>query len=181
MNRRSKNSRFLSLVLRHQPEAAGIALDAEGWVEVDVLLAGLASVGHPLAPRELDWLVSQSDKQRFAFSPDRRRIRASQGHSVPVDLKLGPAVPPARLFHGTVERFMESITALGLAPQQRHHVHLSADRHTAFKVGSRRGKAVVLSVDAGAMVRNGHAFFVSDNGVWLTDRVPPEFLTRLTE
>jgi putative RNA 2'-phosphotransferase len=145
------------------------------------LLKGLASVGRPLTQPELERLVAESDKKRFAFSADGSKIRANQGHSVKVDLQLLPATPPPELFHGTVERFIPSILSLGLMAQKRHHVHLSADRQTAFKVGSRRGQAVILRVDAAAMACSGHEFFVSENNVWLTESVPPEFLSRLPE
>lgn len=181
MKDQQQTSRFLSLVLRHQPEAAGITLDEAGWVETDRLLAGLASVGRPLTREQLQRLVKESDKQRFALSPDGAKIRANQGHSLPVDLQLSPGIPPATLYHGTSQRFLEAIKTEGLKPQKRHHVHLSTDRHSAFKVGQRRGKAVVLAVDTGAMTRAGHVFFVSNNGVWLTDSVPPDFLRPLQD
>ena len=134
-----------------------------------------------MSREELERLVRESDKQRYAFSTDGTKIRANQGHSVPVDLRLPPAEPPATLYHGTVEKFMASIESVGLTAQARHHVHLSADRHTAFKVGSRRGKVVMLEIDARAMRQAGHEFFVSDNGVWLTESVPPAYLGRLVE
>lgn len=177
----TQRSRFLSLVLRHQPQAAGIELDDGGWVEVDTLLQGLAASGHPLTRTELETLVQSNDKQRFSLSEDKRRIRANQGHSVEVDLGLSPASPPSTLYHGTVERFLDSILAQGLNPGERHHVHLTADRHTAFKVGSRRGKAVILEIDASSMAKEGHLFYLSANGVWLTDTVPTKFLKRLEQ
>lgn len=176
-----EHSRFLSLVLRHRPEAAGIVLDEGGWIDVDTLLRGLASVGRPLTRDQLQRLVRESDKQRFAFSSDGRRIRANQGHSVPVELGLPSARPPSILYHGTVERSLSSILEQGLRPGQRHHVHLSADRTTAIKVGSRKGKPIVLQVNSAAMVAEGHVFYVSDNGVWLTDRVPPAYIERLAD
>ncbi len=175
----TQRSRFLSLVLRHQPQAAGIELDSAGWVEVDTLLQGMAASGHPLTRVELETLVQKNDKRRFAFSEDRRRIRANQGHSVEVELGLSPASPPAILYHGTVERFLDPILTHGLKPGERHHVHLSADRHTAFKVGSRRGKAVILEIDSSSMAKEGYLFYLSPNGVWLTDAVPTKFLKRL--
>lgn len=180
MNRRmTQRSRFLSLVLRHQPQAAGIKLDSAGWVEVETLLQGMSSSGHPLSRAELETLVTANDKQRFTFSNDGKRIRANQGHSVDVELGLAPAVPPSTLYHGTVGKFLDSILQRGLEPGQRHHVHLTADRHTAFKVGSRRGTAIVLEVNASAMVEAQHIFYLSANGVWLTDTVPAKFLKRL--
>jgi putative RNA 2'-phosphotransferase len=169
-------SKFLSLVLRHNPQAIGITLDAEGWVAVDELLAAAARHGQAISQEQLDEVVWTNDKQRFSFSPDGRLIRANQGHSVEVDLGLVPREPPELLYHGTVERFLESIRAQGLARGQRHHVHLSADRDTAARVGQRRGRPVVLTIEAGRMHRDGQQFFQSANGVWLVETVPPTYL-----
>lgn len=168
-------SKFLSLVLRHRPEAAGVQLDENGWVAIDVLLAGCAAHGVALTREELLELVRSSDKQRFAVVGDR--IRASQGHSVPIDLALAAASPPATLFHGTVARFLDSIRRDGLRPRARTHVHLSLDRETARRVGARRGAPVILEVDAAGMDAEGFTFHRSENGVWLTEWVPPRFLT----
>ena len=172
-----KTSKFLSLILRHQPDLIGLALDPQGWVDIDTLL----QAAHKAGRRELDRallerVVRENDKQRFAISPDGRRIRASQGHSVPVDLALQPQVPPTHLYHGTVDRFLPAIRQQGLRPGSRHHVHLSPDRETAVKVGQRRGKPIVLTVRAGDMHRDGHTFYRSANGVWLTDHVPANYL-----
>jgi putative RNA 2'-phosphotransferase len=169
-------SKFLSLVLRHEPARIGITLDSGGWTDVEALIAACAGHGVRFSRAELDAVVASSDKQRFAFSADGARIRANQGHSVAVDLALAPATPPDVLYHGTVDRFLASIRARGLVKGERHHVHLAADHDTAVKVGARRGKPVVLVVRAAAMVAAGHTFFVSANGVWLTDHVPPAFL-----
>ncbi|MFD0022749.1 RNA 2'-phosphotransferase [Streptomyces sp. NPDC058382] len=169
-----KVSKYLSKHLRHQPERIGLRLDAHGWVPIDELLGATARHGFPLTRAELDHVVASNDKQRFAVEGDR--IRASQGHSVDVDLDLPPVEPPAYLYHGTVGRFMNTIRSEGLRPMERTHVHLSPDRETATRVGARRGRPVVLSVDAGAMHLAGHTFCVSANGVWLTAAVPPEFL-----
>ena len=168
-------SKFLSLVLRHDPSAAGVSLDAGGWVDVDALLTGAARAGTSVTRDELKAVVAASDKQRFSLSDDGRRIRANQGHSVSVDLGLSPRTPPEVLYHGTIERFLEAIRQEGLRPMQRQHVHLSADIDTAKMVGQRRGKPVVLRVHAAALHAAGHAFFRSANGVWLTDAVPPAF------
>ncbi|KAA9332975.1 RNA 2'-phosphotransferase [Hymenobacter busanensis] len=170
-------SKFLSLVLRHQPDTIGLSLDAQGWADVDELLRRLAEHNHPTTRTELDALVANSDKQRFAFSPDGQRIRANQGHSVEVDLGYTPQTPPEVLYHGTAERNLAAIQASGLVRQQRHHVHLSPDAATAHRVGQRHGRPVVLPVAAADMARQGHAFFLSDNGVWLTEAVPPQFIT----
>lgn len=172
----TQTSKFLSLVLRHEPGRIGLTLDAAGWTDVSALLAACAAHGVALSHAELARIVATSDKQRFALSEDGTRIRANQGHSIPVELALAPAEPPAVLYHGTVERFLPSIRAHGLVKGERHHVHLSAERATAERVGGRRGKPVVLEIRAAEMAAAGHAFFVSANGVWLTDAVAPEFL-----
>ncbi|MEV6757760.1 RNA 2'-phosphotransferase [Streptomyces sp. NPDC051214] len=169
-----KVSKYLSKHLRHQPERIGLTLDENGWVEIDALVAAAAAHGFRFTRAELDHAVATNDKQRFAV--EGGRIRASQGHSVDVDLDLPPATPPAYLFHGTVARNIDAIRAEGLRPMNRHAVHLSPDRETATRVGARRGRPVVLSVDTGAMHRDGHVFQVSANGVWLTAAVPPEYL-----
>jgi putative RNA 2'-phosphotransferase len=169
-------SKFLSLVLRHRPDQIGIELDPEGWVGLDTLLRALAEHGRALERAELMQIVAESDKQRFSLSPDGQRIRANQGHSVSVELGYEPATPPVHLYHGTVDRFLQPIRAEGLKRGARHHVHLSATPETARQVGARRGHPVVLTVRAQAMFEVGHAFFISANGVWLTDHVPVEFL-----
>lgn len=171
-----KVSKFLSLVLRHQPEAVGLTLDAGGWVDVDELMAACARKGRRFSRAELDHVVATNNKKRFAFSADGRRIRASQGHSVPVELGLEPADPPEVLFHGTAAATLPLILVEGLRPMSRQDVHLSADVETAVRVGSRHGRPVVLAVDAAALAAEGHVFRISANGVWLTDRVPPERL-----
>ena len=172
----TKQSKFLSLVLRHDPARIGITLDSAGWTDVGALLAATAAHGTPISREELAHLVATSDKQRFALSPDGERIRANQGHSVEVELELAPATPPAILYHGTVDRFLASIRDNGLIKGARHHVHLSADLGTAEKVGGRRGRPVILVVRAADMVAAGHPFLVSENGVWLTEHVPPAFI-----
>ncbi|MFD4787555.1 RNA 2'-phosphotransferase [Streptomyces sp. NPDC058459] len=167
-------SRYLSKHLHHQPERIGLTLDPAGWVEIDTLLAAAAAHGFPVTRADLDHVVAVNDKQRFAV--EGGRIRASQGHSVEVALGLPPATPPPFLYHGTVARSLDAIRAEGLRPMDRHDVHLSADRETATRAGARRGRPVVLAVDAGAMYRDGHVFHVSANGVWLTAAVPPRYL-----
>ncbi|MFF4549564.1 RNA 2'-phosphotransferase [Streptomyces sp. NPDC001435] len=169
-----KVSKYLSKHLRHQPERIGLTLDEGGWVEIDTLIAAAAAHGFRFSRAELDHVVAANDKKRFAV--EGTRIRASQGHSIEVDLGLPPATPPPYLYHGTVARNLESIRAAGLRPMNRHDVHLSADRETATRVGARRGRPVVLTVDAAAMHRAGHVFHISANGVWLTKAVPPEYL-----
>ncbi|GAA4963787.1 RNA 2'-phosphotransferase [Streptomyces caelestis] len=169
-----KVSKYLAKHLRHQPERIGLTLDESGWVEIDALIAAAAAHGFRFTREELDHVVAVNDKRRFAV--EGARIRASQGHSVEVDLGLAPATPPPYLYHGTVARNLEAIRTEGLRSMDRHDVHLSADRETATRVGARRGRPVVLSVDAAAMHRDGHVFRVSANGVWLTRAVPSGYL-----
>ncbi len=169
-----KVSKYVSKHLRHQPERIGLVLDPRGWVEIDDLLRAAADHGFAISRAELDHVVAANDKQRFAV--EGTRIRASQGHTVAVDLDLPEAEPPAYLYHGTVAAVLDAIRAEGLRPMARHHVHLSPDRETATRVGARRGRPVVLSVDAGAMRAAGHVFRISANGVWLVEAVPPDFL-----
>lgn len=169
-------SKQLSYVLRHRPDSIGLALDAHGWAEVETLLARLGAAGHAIDRALLDAVVAGNDKQRFAFSEDGLRIRASQGHSVAVDLALAPSTPPDVLYHGSASRFMKSIMATGLRASGRHHVHLSADVETARRVGARHGFPVVLRVDAARMGADGIVFYRSDNGVWLTESVLPRYL-----
>jgi len=171
-----KISKFLSLVLRHQPDKIGVTLDKAGWVAVDELLRACQQHSLPITLEELKTVVATSDKKRFAFSEDGTQIRASQGHSVEVELGYQPVTLPALLYHGTAERFLASIRQQGLVKGQRHHVHLSADEATAQKVGVRHGKPVVLQVQSGMMHRDGYFFFQSENGVWLTDHVPAAYL-----
>ena len=171
------SSKLLSLVLRHRPELVGVTLDEGGWVDVGELLAALDRFGRPMSRAQLERLVATSDKQRFTLRDGR--IRAAQGHSVPVDLGLVPVPPPDVLFHGTPERNVDAVLREGLRRGSRHHVHLSPDVGTATRVGARRGRPRVLEVDAAAMARDGHAFLRSDNGVWLVDAVPPSYLRLL--
>ncbi|MFE5333064.1 RNA 2'-phosphotransferase [Embleya sp. NPDC056575] len=173
-----KISKYLSRHLRHQPERLGIVLDEAGWVEVDVLLAACAARGVGLSRAQLERVVAENDKRRFAFSADGTRIRASQGHTVAVDLGLAEVVPPAVLFHGTSPRSVAAILVEGLRPMDRHDVHLSVDVETARRVGARRGRPVVFAVRAERMSADGHVFRRSDNGVWLVPAVPPRYLDR---
>jgi putative RNA 2'-phosphotransferase len=170
-------SKLLSLVLRHNPGKLGLVLDANGYVPVDELLEAFARRGLALDRVELDEIVATNDKQRFAFSEDGAKIRASQGHSLQVDLGYAPAVPPPILYHGTAQRSLVSIQRDGLLKRTRQHVHLSALREMALTVGSRHGgKALVLAVDAGQMHFDEYPFYLSANGVWLVGHVPPEYL-----
>ena len=165
-------SKLLAYVLRHQPESVGLTLDAAGWVPIDTLLAALAA--HGVDRDLLDRVVAGTDKVRFEVADGR--IRAAQGHSVPVDLGLDPVVPPPVLFHGTATRYLAGIRAHGLRPGRRRHVHLSADEATALRVGARHGKPVVLRIDAAGLHAAGHPFYLAANGVWLTDHVSPQWI-----
>lgn len=172
-----RSSKFLSLILRHEPQKIGLVLDGNGWADVGQLLLQSAAHGQHISREQLETIVATSDKQRFALSEDGQRIRANQGHSIAsVDLDLAPCAPPPLLYHGTASRFIDAIKKSGLIPGSRNHVHLSTDLATASKVGSRHGKLVVLTVRAADMAASGHAFFVSQNGVWLAAAVPVEYI-----
>jgi putative RNA 2'-phosphotransferase len=169
-------SKFLSLVLRHKPEAIGLSLDANGWAEVDDLVRLANGNGHRLTREMIANIVASSEKQRFALDDSGARIRANQGHSIDVDLELKSLQPPGILYHGTAMRFIESIQQLGLQKRQRHHVHLSQDEDVAYVVGKRHGDPKVLIIRAEEMWRAGHPFYQSENGVWLTESVPAVFI-----
>jgi putative RNA 2'-phosphotransferase len=175
-NQRNGISKFLSLILRHAPETIGLVLDEHGWADVDELLVKAAKKGKTFSREELEEVVVTNDKQRFAFNEDKSRIRASQGHSIDVELQLEAKEPPETLYHGTVPKFLDSIRRQGLKKMSRQYVHLSADRLTAEKVGSRRGEAVILAVRSKEMSADGFGFFLSENGVWLTDHVPMKYI-----
>ena len=181
MNNKDKThtSKLLSKHLRHDPQAIGLELAEGGWVLVEDLLAACRRHGKPLTHLELSEIVTESDKQRFAFDATGTLIRAQQGHSVPVDLQLAPAVPPPVLYHGTVAAALPAIQREGLQKMNRHHVHLSPDLETARRVGGRRGKPVLLAVDAAGLHDAGVVFYESGNGVWLVDHVPPAYLQQL--
>lgn len=172
----ARMSKFLSLVLRHKPEQIGLTLDEAGWADVSELIRLARQAGIVLDEALIAQVVQQNDKQRFALSPDGQRIRANQGHSIQVALGLEPVEPPDFLYHGTATRFLDAILREGLNPGNRQHVHLSSGVSTAIRVGQRHGKPVVLEVKAGPMHRASHLFYRSDNGVWLTNHVPPQYL-----
>ncbi len=171
-----KISKLLSLTLRHQPEVLGIELDSQGWTPTETLIEAVNKYGIRLDMNLLEEVVRKNDKQRFAFNEDRSQIRANQGHSLNIDLKLSPSQPPEVLYHGTVEQFLNRIKSSGLLKMSRQHVHLSLDIETATKVGSRRGKPIILTIAAQRMFKAGHLFYISENGVWLTDHVPVEYI-----
>ena len=170
-------SKFMSLVLRHKPEEIGLHLDENGWANVQELIDKINTKGIKADAGMINTIVDTNDKKRFAFNDDKTMIRASQGHSIDVELNLSVVAPPDILYHGTTEKFMESILKEGLKKQQRQHVHLSQHKETAVAVGSRHGKPVVLAIDTKAMVSKGFAFYLSDNNVWLVDSVPLEYIT----
>lgn len=173
----TRTSRYISLILRHKPEVAGIALDEHGWANVDELIAGVSKT-HPLTMELLEEIVRTDEKQRYSFNEDRTLIRANQGHSIPVDVELERLEPPEVLYHGTGRKYVPSIDCQGLLPKSRLYVHLSADEDTALKVGRRHGEPVIYMVQAGRMSANGYAFYRSANGVWLTKKVPTEYLAK---
>jgi putative RNA 2'-phosphotransferase len=169
-------SKFLSLILRHKPGVIGITLDENGWTNIEDIISKAQLHGFAISINEIFTIVASDGKQRFALSPDLKRIRANQGHSLQVDLQLQPAIPPEVLYHGTAERNVASIKVKGILKGKRHHVHLSADQETARAVGSRYGKPVVVVVDTRRMLKDNFIFFKTANGVWLTDIVPASYL-----
>jgi putative RNA 2'-phosphotransferase len=169
-------SKFLSLILRHKPETIGLVVDENGWAKVDDLLYKAGKHNFPITIEELHAIIAFNDKQRFVLSADEQFIRASQGHSIPVNLQLQSSIPPAILYHGTAERNIASIQLQGILKGRRHHVHLSSNRQTALAVGSRYGKPVIINVAAHRMFEDGYNFYLSANGVWLTEFVPPRYL-----
>ena len=172
-----ETSKFISLVLRHKPEAIGISLDEHGWAGVDELIRGISKTC-PLTVEELEEIVRSDEKHRYSFNEDHSLIRANQGHSIPVDVELKRARPPKILYHGTGEKYAASIEKQGLIPKSRLYVHLSSDRETARKVGARHGRPVVYRVASGKMAEDGYDFYRSVNGVWLTKAVPAEYLSK---
>ena len=170
-------SKFISLILRHKPEAIGISLDEHGWADVEKLIKGIATT-RDFDMDMLEEIVSTDEKQRYSFNEDKTLIRANQGHSIPVDVELDEKEPPEELWHGTGDKYVSSIDVKGLLPKSRLYVHLSKDQETAIKVGQRHGKPVLYTVKAGEMYRDGYKFFLSKNGVWLTKEVPVKYLTK---
>lgn len=173
----NKTSRFLSMILRHKPEVIGITLDEHGWASVSELIEGVSRT-RTFNMQILEQIVAEDEKQRYSFNEDKTLIRANQGHSIPVDVELEKVVPPEILYHGTGEKYTESIDVQGLIPKSRLYVHLSGDPETARKVGSRHGNPVIYIVKAGEMHRDGGLFFRSVNGIWLTEKVPVRYLEK---
>jgi len=169
-------SKFLSLVLRHQPETISIQLDQNGWTDVNELIEKANNYGIKFDKETLQHIVATNSKKRFAFNDTFDKIRASQGHSIEIELGYTNQKPPTILFHGTAEKFVQSILETGLKKQSRQHVHMSSDLETALKVGQRHGKPFVFKVFAEQMYNDNFPFYISDNGVWLTDNVPTKYL-----
>jgi putative RNA 2'-phosphotransferase len=172
-------SRFISPILRHNPQAIGITLDSGGWADTNALISGMNVKGRSITVEQLKEIVASNDKQRFKFNDDYSKIRANQGHSVPVDVGLKETQPPDVLYHGTASRFIGAIQGKRLIPQSRLYVHLSADTETAYKVGKRYGKPVVLTIDSSRMYKDGFRFYLSANNVWLISAIPAEYIERI--
>ena len=175
-NENNKISKFLSLILRHSPEKIGLELDSAGWTNVDDLLTKMNSNGQSINFDILQFIVETNKKKRFGFNSDKTQIRANQGHSIKIEHGFKSIIPPEILYHGTGEKSIESILKTGIEKRNRHHVHLSADKETALKVGQRHGKPVILEVQSLEMKENGYEFYLSENNVWLTDFVPTKFI-----
>lgn len=171
-------SKYISLILRHKPEEIGITLDEHGWANVSELIEGI-SKSHEFNMDMLEDIVATDNKQRYSFNEDHTLIRANQGHSIPVDVKLEEVIPPEILYHGTGEKYVASIDQQGLIPKSRLYVHLSGDKETAVKVGQRHGKPVIYIVKSGEMSKDGICFYRSVNGVWLTKAVPIKYLEKM--
>lgn len=174
--RKTKISKFLSLILRHKPETIDIKLDENGWVDVKELLEKSARKGNAFTREELETVVETNDKKRFTFDDSGEKIRANQGHSIEVEIDFEEKTPPEILYHGTAEKNVEAILQNGLQKMQRHHVHLSADTETAKSVGTRYGKPVIFKIETEKMLAENFKFSVSANGVWLVESVPAKFL-----
>lgn len=181
MGKKDSLSVFISLVLRHNPEAAGIRLDGHGWANVDELIAGICGTGRKIDRAMLEEIVATDQKQRYSFDKEKKRIRANQGHSIPVDVELKEMEPPEILYHGTAGRFLGNIAREGIRPMSRLYVHLSADAATAQAVGKRHGNPVVLKIYSGRMHGDGIPFYRSENGVWLTKKVDVKYFEVLQE
>lgn len=175
MKKLDKLSVFISLVLRHKPETAGITLGEHGWANVEELLRGINETGRKINMEILENIVATDNKQRYSFNEDKTLIRANQGHSIPVDVGLKEQNPPEILYHGTATRFLNSILNDGLKPMSRLYVHLSKDIETAWKVGKRHGDPVILKINSRDMYKDGYKFYLSENGVWLIEKVDAKY------
>lgn len=167
--------KFISLILRHKPETIGINLDEHGWANVQDLINGINNSGRTITFEQLEEIVQTNDKKRYSFNDDKTLIRANQGHSINVDVELKEAIPPKVLYHGTGEKYLESILKDGIKHKNRLNVHLSKDIETATKVGKRHGKPIILKIDTEAMLKDGIKFYLSENEVWLTSDIAPKY------
>ena len=174
-------SKYMSLILRHKPEVAGITLDEHGWANTEELLAALKKKYPGFGRTHLMFIVDYDEKKRYSFGDGMKKIRANQGHSIPVDLELQTRVPPSWLYHGSALKYEKAIMEQGLIPKSRQYVHLSNDVETAIKVGTRHGSPMIFRVNTKQMFEDGYEFFLSENRVWLTKEVPVRYLTRLYE
>lgn len=173
-----ETSKFLSFILRHKPETIGLKLSDSGWVKIEDLIDAARKNGRMINKELIDEVVKTNDKQRFTYSSDGLYIRANQGHSIQIDLDLKAQVPPNILFHGTAEKFVDNIFKEGLLKMKRHHVHLHVSKDDARKVGERRGKPIILEIDSKSMYDDGLSFYLSKNGVWLTEYVSPQYIKK---
>lgn len=170
-------SKFIALILRHKPEVINICLNEQGWANVDELIEGINNI-YPFTRKDLELIVKNDQKQRYSFNGDQSLIRANQGHSISVDVELKEAIPPIELWHGTGEKYVDSIDRQGLLPKSRLYVHLSSDIETAVKVGARHGIPVIYKVNTKRMVEDGYTFYLSENNIWLTKFVPINYLIK---
>lgn len=181
VNQDENMGRFISLILRHHPETVGIQLDAHGWANVDELLHGINVSGRKIDMKMLERIVQNNNKKRYSFNEDKTKIRANQGHSIKVDVEMQEIIPPNELYHGTADRFMDSIKEKGILKMSRQYVHLSLDVETAVMVGKRHGKPIILVVDTKNMLEDGYTFWLSDNGVWQSEDIPWKYVKEVRE
>ena len=171
-----KLSKFISLILRHKPEEIGITIDDFGWAKVEDLINGINKSGRNINMCILEEIVRTDNKQRYSFNEDKTKIRANQGHSIPVNLELNELEPPKTLYHGTATKSIEGIKSQGIKSMSRQWVHLSKDFETAKQVGARHGKPMILIINTERMYKDGIKFYLSENGVWLTEYVDPKYI-----
>ena len=172
-------SKFIAYILRHNPSGVGIQLDKNGWANVAELIDGINKSGRKIDKTTLIQVVTEDEKMRFSFNADASKIRANQGHSIDVDIELDESSPPDTLYHGTATKYLNSIKQFGIQKRTRNYVHLSIDEYKAIKVGLRHGDPIVLTINSAAMYKDGYKFYLSANGVWLTDYVPVKYITNL--
>lgn len=173
--------KFISLILRHKPQVIGITLDQNGWADTQELLAGINASGRYIDMEILERIVRKNNKKRYSFNEDKSRIRANQGHSISVNVEMKEMTPPDELYHGTADRFLDSIREKGILKMNRQYVHLSADAETAKAVGKRHGKPIVLVIDTKKMAEDGYTFWLSDNGVWQSEDIKWEYVKKLVQ